>query len=64
MVTQKDVIQYCDLATGGDKEATIELYASYDADGIVPRNSNIRPLTSRHYACIMWHTAVKLGWIE
>lgn len=61
--SQRDVIAYCDDVTGGDPHDTQELYAHYDEIGAVARESNIRDLDSDAYANIIYHTAVKLGWI-
>ena len=61
--SQKSIMQWCDNVTGGDPQATIDLYAEYDEQGLAPRESNMRPLSSHEYAVILHHTAIKLGWI-
>lgn len=62
ITTQKEVIQWCHLQTGGDQSATIEMYAEYDEMDYVPRDSDVQPLDSHAYATILWHSAVKLEW--
>ncbi|RKZ02820.1 hypothetical protein DRQ25_18300 [Candidatus Fermentibacteria bacterium] len=64
IVTQKEVMQYCDFAAGGSQSATIALYAQYDEEGLAPRASNVKPRDSHDYATILYHTALKLGWFE
>ena len=62
-MSQKAYIIAAHEAAKGSKAETIDIYATLDAAGIAPRESNIRPLNSHGYAVIMYHTALKLGWI-
>ena len=64
MLTQKETIQCLHATLNGDKRKIIEMYALYDQIGEVPRKSNVCPLSSPAYACIMHHTASKLGWYK
>lgn len=61
---QKTCIIACYQVAAGDKERTVQLYASLDAAGLVQRESNVRPLDGRQYGHILFHSAKKLGWFN
>ena len=64
MVTQKEAMQWCGVSCDYHQWDTIEMYAMLEERGDVPRVSDITPKSSRAYATILWHTAIKLEWFD